>query len=188
MSNEANIREFAINTSVESDLYGLHSMVWSCFDPDEKERPFLFRFEKIGDMGFVHVRSTVKPARVPETMLAEPSFSLREGQRLRFDIRAVPVKRTTDDKRRETPLRGKAILDWFMEKAKTRGFDPIYETLRFQNRPTRFQKGESMLTVNDTVISGQLIVTDPQTFCREALAKGIGRYKAFGFGMLRCWE
>ena len=184
------IHEFAINTSANPDFYDLHSLVWNCFSPDAQERNFLFRFDKIGDMGFVHVRSTVNPAKVPETIQSEPSYNLREGQQLRFDIRTVPVKRSNiGGKIREKPLKDRAaILDWFIEKARPRGFDPLRETLRVRGAVTRFQKNESVLTVNDTVISGKLIVMDPDTFYRETLLKGIGRYKSFGFGMLRCWE
>jgi len=183
------MREFAINTSANPDLYDLHSLVWNCFSPDEEERPFLFRFDKIGEMGFVHVRSTVKPAKVPEASQTKTSYDLEEGQRLLFDIRTVPVKRTKSHGTcTETHLEGEAVLDWFIEKARPRGFEPIRETLWVRGDTIRFKKGEATLTVKDTVISGQLIVTDPVTFYREALVKGIGRYKAFGFGMLRCWE
>jgi len=35
----------------------------------------------------------------------------------------------------------------------------------------------------DVVLAGQLRVTDPQAFA-QLLAKGVGRHRAFGFGLL----
>jgi CRISPR-associated protein Cas6/Cse3/CasE subtype I-E len=178
--------EFGFTTNIV-DLYEQHNQVWRFFG-DLSERPFLFRAEEtpgsvIGSM-VVHVRSSVQPAHVPETMCTEPSWELETGQFYHFDLRAVPMVRAY---RKEKYLYGNDAKEWLIRKSGSHGFEVVPDTLWMQSYPTRFNKGNGPTVIADTLFSGTLRVTDPQVFY-TVLKTGIGRMKAFGFGMLRCWE
>jgi CRISPR system Cascade subunit CasE len=45
------------------------------------------------------------------------------------------------------------------------------------------RSGSKAVNGPDAVVTGTLVVRDPARFA-EALARGIGRFRAFGFGML----
>lgn len=54
----------------------------------------------------------------------------------------------------------------------------------FINLLTKRQISGKTISVPSAVMNGQLTITDPEQF-KELLAKGIGKHKAYGYGMIR---
>lgn len=75
------------------------------------------------------------------------------------------------------------IACWFEEKAKKGGF--IVRSMEiFQNKYCKFYKGKSLISFAHAKISGHLEVTDQLLF-EKTVEKGIGKGRAFGFGLLQ---
>lgn len=144
------------------------------------------------------LRSVPRP---PETWAA--------GQRLGFDLRLRPVVRLASALEGETEagaavflskgaevdaflataLRGspgtrEAIyLDWLAERlAPAAELEPEATRLASFQR-SRIIRGGKRLEGPDAVIHGTLRITDPTAFA-DCLARGIGRHRSYGFGML----
>lgn len=135
-----------------------------------------------------------------------------EGMRLGFRVRLRPVVRTgkppsgagDQAKARERDVydgpaegesaiatRGRVYLSWLEQRlAETAGArleQAALQSFRQTRLLTRDRAGEAprsrVSTGPDAVMHGILAVTDPDTFA-VGLARGIGRHRAFGFGML----
>ncbi|WP_083761830.1 type I-E CRISPR-associated protein Cas6/Cse3/CasE [Alkalilimnicola ehrlichii MLHE-1] len=52
-----------------------------------------------------------------------------------------------------------------------------------RGRPGRTPTGKTRLVRPDALVTGRLTVRDPDTFA-TLVARGVGRHRAFGFGML----
>ena len=137
----------------------------------------------------------------------------RAGQRLGFEVRVRPLVRSKDGRERDAylhavegtvdtgPLAGKGSIaqrtaiyaDWLAKQFAVDGAAQIAEAHLYSFRLTRVLRkagssdnGKRKTTNNagpDVVFKGQLQVGDPPAFNR-LLARGIGRHRAFGFGML----
>ncbi|MDE0029940.1 MAG: type I-E CRISPR-associated protein Cas6/Cse3/CasE [Deltaproteobacteria bacterium] len=137
-----------------------------------------------------------------------------EGRRLGFDVRVRPVRRLKNDVAgSQTALRRGAELDAFHVEALRRHpdkpdgmeqdgqtretvyldwlaerFGSAAELDREATRLVRFQRlrvsrGNAGPEGPDATFHGALTVTDPEQF-KTLLAKGVGRHRAYGFGML----
>ncbi|MTJ82384.1 MAG: type I-E CRISPR-associated protein Cas6/Cse3/CasE [Telmatospirillum sp.] len=190
-----------------------HRMIWTLFgDKDEEKRDFLYVVES--ESPFVAV---VRSRRAPVDRLGiwtiehgyRLSPILAEGTRLRFRLRAVPVRwsvepggrrgkrhdvimwawrRLPQSERTDDGLEGAAetaALDWLRKQGEARGFHPEPGTavLDYDRRriPGRSAKPISFGTVT---YEGILTVTDPAAF-RGALVDGVGAARGFGNGMIR---
>jgi len=200
--------------------------------PAREEFGVLFRPEVDDQEGTVkvYIQSLVEPDwsylnRVGNYLSTEaemPSVSskdvmpayknLRNGQVLRFRLRANPTKRVA---RENDPLKGKRVeltreneqIDWLIRKGKERehdvpgGFELLMKEVKDMRGKVRSvprasacpegkQKGRkrdgagSHATTHLAVLfEGLLRVTDRDAFL-ETLIRGIGPGKAFGFGLL----
>lgn len=141
--------------------------------------------------------------------LPRPTGRWTAGQRLGFDLRLRPVVRLASALEGETEagarvgfrkgaeidaflaaaLRGsnagrEAIyLDWLADR-----LSPAAEIERDMTRLASFrrstiQRNGPRIEGPDATIHGNLIVTDPEAFA-GLLAKGVGRHRAYGYGML----
>lgn len=114
----------------------------------------------------------------------EPTFS--EGRRLRFLLRANPIRRSNETGARLGHLREKEQREWLVRKSETAGFRPLaFDMLSrglFKSRRNP-SKDRSIQTHVCVDFEGLLQVTDPAAFA-EAWCAGIGPAKAFGFGLL----
>lgn len=138
--------------------------------------------------------------------LEESYQRLAEGMRLRFRLRANPTRRVSDRSTVEDPRwRGKRIelrsdadrIAWLERKGRDHGFRPVQvrvETeqpiaeVRIGDAPKQYgRQGTSRLSFGVALFDGLIDVTDVAQF-REALDRGIGSGKAFGFGMLSIAE
>lgn len=75
------------------------------------------------------------------------------------------------------------IAEWFSEKANKGGF--IVRSMEiFQNKYCKFYKDKNLVSFAHTKISGHLEVTNQSLF-EKTVEKGIGKGRAFGFGLLQ---
>lgn len=133
----------------------------------------------------------------------------KEGQRLGFEVRMRPVIRAKDGRERDAFLhaaesipategdgmaqRTMVYCDWLAKQFSVDGAAQINQVQMEEFRLTRVLRKTAadengkrkLLPVNgpDAVLKGQLLVGKPDAFAR-LLARGIGRHRAFGFGML----
>ncbi|SFY44961.1 CRISPR system Cascade subunit CasE [Paracoccus pantotrophus] len=138
-----------------------------------------------------------------DRMRGKPMPEPRAGQRLGFDLRFRPVRRLTEGGRvrerdafvaeacRDHPDdphgmtaagrdREAVYRDWLAERLAGAELDAA-ELVRFQR--LRVLRDGRALEGPDATMHGTLTVTDPAAFS-GALASGIGRHRAYGFGML----
>jgi CRISPR system Cascade subunit CasE len=134
-----------------------------------------------------------------------------EGLTLGFQVRACPVVRAASDtehyskgsevdafltrcaeadKGEEVPSREAVYRDWLGEQLGRRGgaelLDARLNSFQLRKLTRRTQGGSRtarVFTRPDVRLAGQLQVVDSDAFC-ELLAGGIGRHRAFGFGMI----
>jgi CRISPR system Cascade subunit CasE len=133
----------------------------------------------------------------------------KEGQALGFEVRVRPVIRAKDGRERDAFLHSvdaipaeegngiaqRAVIysDWLAKQFAVDGAAQINQAQMEEFRLTRVLRkagaGENgkrkslAVTGPDAVFKGQLQVGNPDAFAR-LLARGVGRHRAFGFGML----
>ncbi|CAG9932372.1 type I-E CRISPR-associated protein Cas6/Cse3/CasE [Candidatus Nitrotoga arctica] len=133
----------------------------------------------------------------------------KEGQALGFEVRVRPVIRAKDGRERDAFLhaadaipaaaggglaqRAMIYSDWLAKQFAVDGAAQIIQAQMDEFRLTRVLRkantGENgkrkshAVTGPDSVFKGQLQVGNPEAFAR-LLARGVGRHRAFGFGML----
>lgn len=133
----------------------------------------------------------------------------KEGQTLGFEVRVRPVIRAKDGRERDAFLHAvdaipaaegggiaqRAMIygDWLAKQFAVDGAAQIIQAQMEEFRLTRVLRKASAgengkrkplaVTGPDAVFKGQLQVGNPDAFAR-LLARGVGRHRAFGFGML----
>jgi CRISPR system Cascade subunit CasE len=133
----------------------------------------------------------------------------KEGQALGFEVRVRPVIRAKDGRERDAFLHAadaipaeegngiaqRAVIysDWLAKQFAVDGAAQINQAQMDEFRLTRVLRKASTgengkrkshaVTGPDAVFKGQLQVGNPESFVR-LLARGVGRHRAFGFGML----
>ncbi|MGX8679016.1 MAG: type I-E CRISPR-associated protein Cas6/Cse3/CasE, partial [Sphaerochaetaceae bacterium] len=74
---------------------------------------------------------------------------------------------------------------WFLSKQNSWGFEVIQDSFEvFETGVQIFEKGETKITQSKASFRGVLRVTDRSVF-KQSFEQGIGRGKAFGFGLLQ---
>lgn len=133
----------------------------------------------------------------------------KEGQLLGFEVRVRPVIRAKDGRERDAflhavdaisaveidgiPQRALIYSDWLDKQFSIEGAAKIIQAQMEKFRLTRVLR-KTIISENgkrkshsvngpDAVFKGQLQVGNPDAFAR-LLARGVGRHRAFGFGML----
>lgn len=184
-----------------TDPYSLHRVVYSLF-PDVRSEADKQASETSGiqfaDLGGdvrgrkVMLLSDRPPAANVDGQYGEvnsrplpPAFL---AQRLyRFRIVINPTRRDNASKKL-LPVKGReAIADWFMARAESSwGFVVDPHTLQVERVDVlRFkEKAQREVTLAQAHLSGVLRVTDSDTF-HQSVARGIGRGRAFGCGLLQ---
>lgn len=133
----------------------------------------------------------------------------KDGQTLGFEVRVRPVVRAKDGRERDAFLHAADAIpvaegdgitqrtliygDWLAKHFAVDGAAKIIQAQMEEFRLTRVLRkagiGENgkrkshAVTGPDAVFKGQLQVGNPDAFAR-LLARGVGRHRAFGFGML----
>ena len=176
------------------DAYTRYQMLTEAFPVTHKNpRPFLTRVDRHGDSFNALILSPEPPKPQPwghwaTKPVAENFF---QHERYRFSLRANPTKvrvvRDTEGNRRKHGRRT-GIFDsvqlrhWITRKLRQAGSEP--ETVFFGPpvRETFWRKG-AIITLVRVDFYGILRVVDRPRFVTAA-ANGLGRARAFGFGML----
>jgi CRISPR system Cascade subunit CasE len=174
--------------------YQFHQALWRLFPGGEDaERDFLFRVEQIqtGVGASVLLQSAIKPEGGEQgpLLLAQREFALAipNGQRLRFRLRANPIKSIKDSRKGTVEKKGKIFT-------KTVRVPLLHEEQQQTWLERKFQKFATLETL--------IVQPEPVTYFRKAkeersgkiqtvlfdgvmrVTEGIGPAKAFGCGLL----
>ncbi|MDX1348095.1 MAG: type I-E CRISPR-associated protein Cas6/Cse3/CasE [Thiomicrorhabdus chilensis] len=187
-----------IKTLKITDAYSLHKQVYGLFDDirtdadkAKSESSGILWADKGGDF---HTRqilmlSNRKPHQTPqfgevESRTIKPDFV--EHEHYGFEITLNPSKRNKQTGKIEAIRKREDISLWAIERAqKGWGFEIHPDTLQVQINPVlQFNKNGKTVTHSSAHLKGELRVTDREQFIQSFL-QGIGRGKAFGFGLLQ---
>lgn len=170
--------------------YDIHRLLWAAFPGmPEASRPYLYRVMPgaEGARREVLMQSTLRPTRPgdPRALLLDcrefaPAFSI--GQRLRFEVKANPVKRTARSGDRVPLIRDEERLAWLGRQLRDaaeieNGRVVAAERLYFRKPGMRPGKIEA------ATLSGALRVKVPQRLL-DICRTGVGPAKGFGCGLL----
>lgn len=186
-----------INWHWAKDPYQQHRALWQLFpDRPTDERDFLFRVDEIqrgkGAMALLLSAGQPKTAPVAEVIASKPMpQNIAEGARLRFRLRANPVKAIKDAKRLDKNGEAKSIrvpliheeeqLKWLLRKFA--GIAEL-ETARVWQEPALFFRKQDMSgKIQPVCFEGVLTVLDNEALF-AMLRQGIGPAKAMGCGLL----
>lgn len=179
------------------DPYRLHQALLHAFPPDSPGGGgrVLYRIEPKIEEGAatVLVQSALRPdwdAAAEKARLAwrrvdgpkEVALALREGQRLRFRLRANPTRKV---KEKRLALLGEADqLAWLERKLARGGFTLAAGGARDEGMVLgRRGREAAPMTFISVLYEGVATVTDPVA-AKATVEAGIGTAKAFGFGLL----
>jgi len=182
-----------------TDPYSIHRAVYGMF-PDVRNEQEKASGEASSGILFADLGGDARSRRIitlsdrppePERLDPIPSVSTREvtdgflqHDYYRFKVRTNPVRRTGN---KAVPVRGEeAVVNWFQSNAEQKWGFKVRGTLdiRDQNALHFRGKNNAPITLNQAWISGVLEVTERDTFL-ASFKKGIGRARAFGFGLLQ---
>ena len=165
--------------------YEIHRFVYRLFmeSPNSKNRDFLYRADLKREKLILTVHSRRVPAffdcrgdievkEINDTFLDYPMYS--------FSLRFAPIKQTLQRKEIALLREEDAIL-WLKKREAELGVEFLDGTLFRSKKGAIFIKN---VPLNYSDISGVLRVIDKERFI-TSFKKGIGRHKAFGFGMLQ---
>lgn len=184
--------------------YQFHQALWRLFpEREQAERDFLFRVEQ--QQKGIGAQVLMQSAQSPQSGADSPALlALRDydpvfpqGQRLRFRLRANPIKTIKDESKGAVEKKGKTftktvrvpLLHEEQQQAwLARKLQPFaqLETLIVQPESVLyFRKGKDQRSgkIQTVMFDGILLVTEPEAF-NAALKHGIGAAKAFGCGLL----
>jgi CRISPR system Cascade subunit CasE len=187
-----------IKTLEIKDAYSLHKQVYGLFDDirsdadkANSESSGILWADKGGDFQSrqILMLSTRKPHQTPqfgevESRIIKHEFV--EHERYGFEITLNPSKRNKQTGKVEAIRKREDIALWAIERAhKGWGFEIHPDHLQVQINPVlQFVKGGKTITHSSAHLKGELKVTDRAQFTQSFL-QGIGRGKAFGFGLLQ---
>lgn len=182
-----NIRK---NSNGVFDTYTVHKIVYSLFpiEAQREGRDFLFA-DKGGDFHEKRILllskempqrpqyGTIESKPIPDAFLAQQFYG--------FEVQLNPVKRDSKSGK-IIPIRGKEELcTWFIQKAPSFGFEVLENSLSVGDTDVlRFEKGGKELVLGKAVFTGKLKVLDRNLFL-ASFEKGLGKGKAFGFGLIQ---
>lgn len=166
--------------------YDIHKYIYSLFPKeDEVIRPFLFN-DKGSIKGYkqIDIISKKEPLRpnfgdcisknIPDQILKYKEY--------RFSVKTNPIKRKN---KKDIPILGTENLkEWFIKKSSKWGF--IVNDSTLETSPVSLmtiKKQDKILIKQSITFSGTLEIINMPIFTRS-YCSGIGRGKAFGFGML----
>lgn len=176
----------AIKTLDIQDEYSIHRVVYDLFPT--QERSFLYyRYPRSTSPGSMKIlilsQKSPDHPRVGSLELKTVDPSFLEWSWYAFKVRINPIVRSGGKEIAITSY--DAVLEWFLDKQAQWGFSANPESLELQDfGVVRFQRGNHTVTLNECTVVGVLRVTDRFLFVKS-FSEGIGRAKAFGFGLLQ---
>jgi len=179
------------------DPYQLHRALWRLFpDSQSDERDFLFRVEDVqrGKGAFALLLSAKQPITAPVAEVIASKLmpqSIPSGARLRFRLRANPIKTIKDDKRLDKKGVPKSVrvplineqeqLLWLVRKLA--GVAELETALVMPEPALYFRKQNMDGKIQTVCFEGVLKVLDAAALI-TLLRQGIGPAKAMGCGLL----
>jgi len=187
-----------VNALKIQDAYGLHKVVYGLFADIRSEAEKqgsapsgIVYADKGGDFNtrLILMLSNRKPHQTPQfgkvqTTPIQSRFLAHE--RYAFEVTVNPGKRDNQTGK-IVPIRGReAIAQWFMERApESWGFRVNLDNLQTDKISVQvFEKSGKTITHGSATLKGELAVIDRDRF-RQSFIQGIGRGRAFGFGLLQ---
>ena len=168
-----------------SDVYGIHQKVMTFVNSEER---VLYRVE-IDDFPRILVLSEDEPRNKIDwgKVVVKPyNPIISVGRRFRFRLLANPTHVVSDGghKRIKIYLKTEDQENWIKEKAKKSGFKILGNVLIIDKGSCNIKKSSNFEWIARSVLfEGVLEVYDKNLFLFN-LFNGIGRCKAFGFGLL----
>lgn len=170
------------------DAYSLHKVVYSLFSQNNNKRSFLY-CDKGGNFHerVILLLSETPPVKQNYGEIESKSIpsDFLEKDFYGFEVVMNPVMR--DNKSRKLiPIRGiENMLVWFAQKASGYGFYILPNSLSVKETDViTFEKGKNKVVLSKAVFTGKLKVTNRETFIKS-FKQGLGRGKAFGFGLFQ---
>lgn len=122
----------------------------------------------------------ISDTAIKESELYENTFAVGEQQS--FTLRLNPSYRSKKNGKRV--ILPSVSKDWVQKKLEEVGVKGMYHII--PEKPKCFMKGSTKITLGSVFITGFLEVLDEKKFA-QALRKGIGKGKSFGFGMINIY-
>lgn len=172
------------------DVYSLHKVVYSLFPrhSDDGVRTFLFA-DKGGD--FHGRRILILSQQSPQTpewgtiSSKKVTKSFLEFNDYAFEIVMNPVTRSLRTGKLVAVRGNDNLQNWFQKKVLRCGFEVDTESLQAgHTKVITYTKNGMTCTHGSATFKGKLKVTDRDGFIKS-FQNGIGRAKAFGFGLLQ---
>ncbi len=180
------------------DAYASHRVVYGLFEDTrtdaEKQASVpsgIVYADKGGDFKTrqILMLSNRKPHQTPQFGTVETrtvTAGFLDHTRYAFEVTLNPGKR---DKQtgKIVPMRSREeVARWFLERsAQSWGFSANPDNLQTDKVGVQtFEKSGKTITHGYATLKGELEVTDPERF-RQSFLQGIGRGRAFGFGLLQ---
>jgi len=169
-----------------TDLYSIHKTIYSLYPGNKRE--FLF-YDQGGD---IRSRSILILSKVPPLLPAAGEVTSKripdeflEDHTYAFRVQLNPIVRLAGS-RRVKPVVGKEpLLSWFLRNQEQWGFSADKDRLEVSDTGvTEIRKTDHIITLNRAEFTGMAVVGDRNKF-RKSFEEGIGRAKAFGFGLLQ---
>lgn len=173
--------EAFVHIPAPGSLYEAHQSVWGVLrGACDGERDFLFRVRSNGTRALARVRSRRPIPGQPVSRLVTPS----QGNEYGFSLLVHPVRRVNGGQEYGIPTW--QIKPWLADLLARNGMClvslPDIETFR-----APFGKDGHDALIRAASLSGRLAVEDERR-AQDAWARGLGRMKGMGFGMLELEE
>lgn len=166
--------------------YALHQRIWDEYvggRSNNEERDYIFQFKEVGSNLLVALRTHGDSVAADsfQQRLSPVTYDVAPTVRYAFEIRVAPEVRRNRTVI-HTPQNEEAAA-WFAQKAERHGFHVTRIDECVSQARVFHGKKRRRITLNDTFIRGELVVTGSGPFL-EALCCGVGRHKGLGYGML----
>jgi len=181
-----NFDRSAIKSLELSDDYAVHKLVYSLF-PGNK-RTFLY-CDQGGDFRgrrilLLSQNQPLLPS-VGELESKRVSSELLTYSRYIFQIQLNPVVRKSGDKKFIPVVGQDKLREWFLRRQADWGFAADPDRIEISDTGIIvIEKGTQTITYNKALFRGILEVHD-KSILAQSFEQGIGRGKAFGFGLLQ---
>lgn len=167
---------------VPTNIYDLHTAVMAFMHPDRRDatRDFIFTLDPVAEQdgdALVIIRSRTFPAGLHGASVEIP----KRRQPFDFALRGMPVY--SEGGKRPAIRDPERQVDWMLREASKAGF--IVQDLDDPIQTDRLMCTRGRQTwLNDVVFTGSGVMVNPTAF-QHQIAIGMGRGRAYGYGLLR---
>jgi len=181
-----------------TDAYSLHRVVYDLFDDVRSEQQKqasvtsgILYADKGGDFNSRLILMLADRLPNPAPAFGEVESKIIGEQflqhsRYAFEVTVNPGKRDNQSGKIVAVRGREAIAEWFIERGeKSWGFKVNPNNLQIEKMSVQtFKKDGQTVTHGSATLKGELQVTDREQFS-QSFRQGIGRGRAFGFGLLQ---